>query len=468
MTIEGPAPLAPHKKSRKTFFVRAGNDSSDSKREIEMIRSRSLAFSVLAVLTATTTAQADVLDDLFSQGRPVIDLRARIETTDDAAKTMDANAVTLRARLGYETGSWNGLSAQFDVDQVWTIGGATYNSTRNGKTAFPVVADPAMTALNRLQLTYASDFDTKFVLGRQRLLIGNQRFIGNSGWRQHEQTFDAVSAVNNSVDGLTLTYAWLYRVNRVYGPEEPTSSNTIAAATGQAPYFKSDSHVIDGVYTGVPGLRLEAYAFLLDLSAPGYATLPAQQAAAARLSTATTGGRGDYSLAFAGITAKFSGEYARQTGYANNPLSFGLDYWLGEAGLTWKGATALAGYESLGGDGVIGFATPLATLHAFNGWADIFPTTPVNGLKDLYLKAAYTLPADAIAAKTLNLTATWHDFKTDRLDRGIGSEWDLQAELVMDSRLSFLAKYAAYAGSGLAVGGFADKSVFWLQAAYKY
>ena len=95
-----------------------------------MIRSRSLAFSVLAVLTATTTAQADVLDDLFSQGRPVIDLRARIETTDDAAKTMDANAVTLRARLGYETGSWNGLSAQFDVDQVWTIGGHQLSETR--------------------------------------------------------------------------------------------------------------------------------------------------------------------------------------------------------------------------------------------------------------------------------------------------------------------------------------------------
>jgi hypothetical protein len=395
-------------------------------------------------------------------------LRARYETADDASKTMDGNAVTLRARLGYETGSWNGLSAQFDFDQVWTIGGATYNSTRNGKTTFPVIADPAMTALNRLQLTYASDFDTRFVMGRQRLLIGNQRFIGNSGWRQHEQTFDAISAVNSSIKDLTLTYAWLYRVNRVYGPDDPTPSNTPAAATGQATYFKSDSHVLDGIYTGLPGLRLEAYAFLLDLSAPGYATLPAQQAAAARLSTATYGGRGDYSLALHGVTAKFSGEYARQTGYAGNPLSFGLNYWLGEAGLTWQGATGLIGYETLGGNGVIGFATPLATLHAFNGWADTFLTTPVNGLKDFYLRAAYAVPTEAVAGKTLNLTATWHDFKTDRLNQGIGSEWDLQAELVMDARLSFLAKYADYAGSGVAAGGFADKSVFWLQTAFKY
>ena len=55
-----------------------------------------------------------------------------------------------------------------------------------------------------------------------------------------------------------------------------------------------------------------------------------------------------------------------------------------------------------------------------------------------------------------------------RLNQGIGSEWDLQAELVMDARLSFLAKYADYAGSGVAAGGFADKSVFWLQTAFKY
>jgi hypothetical protein len=38
----------------------------------------------------------------------------------------------------------------------------------------------------------------------------------------------------------------------------------------------------------------------------------------------------------------------------------------------------------------------------------------------------------------------------------------------MDANLSFLAKYASYEGSGTAFGGFPDKSVFWLQTAYKY
>ncbi len=424
----------------------------------------------LAVLCFALPAQAQTsILDAITKGRPVIDLRGRFETVQDAGKTLDANASTLRARLGYETGSWNGLSLQADFDQIWTIGGATYNSTRNGKTGYPVVADPAMTALNRLQLTYASDFNTKFILGRQRLLIGNQRFVGNVGWRQHEQTFDALSAVNTSLDGLALSYAYLYRVNRIDGPALPIPANTTAAAAGQATYFKSNSHVMDALYSGVPGLRLEGYAFLLDLSAPGYATLPAQQLATARLSTATIGGRTEYGFSLDdGIAAKVSAEFAHQSNYAANPLSIGLNYWLGEGSLTWNGLSGLVGYEVLEGNGTIGFATPLATLHAFNGWADMFLTTPANGLKDFYLKAGYSLPADFVAAKNLNLSAIWHDYRTDALTQGIGSEWDLQAELVMDANLSFLAKYANYASAGVAFGGFPDRSIFWLQTAYKY
>jgi hypothetical protein len=426
--------------------------------------------SVLALLCSTMAAHAELpLAGIIAQGRPVIDLRARYETVTDNSKALDANANTIRARLGYDTGYWNNLQLGFEFDQIWTVGGATYNSTRNGKTAYPTIADPSMTVLNRLTLTYASDFDTKFTIGRQRLLIGNQRFVGNAGWRQHEQTYDSLSAVNTSITDLTFTYAYLYRVNRVNGPAIPVPSNTNPAATGQANYFKSDSHVMDAVYIGVDNLRLEAYAFLLDLSAPGFATALAQQTAASRLSTATYGGRADYSLPIgADVATKLTGEFAHQTNYANNPLSISLNYWLGEASATYAGVTGLVGYEVLEGNGTIGFATPLATLHAFNGWADMFLTTPANGLKDLYFKASYALPADFIEMKSLTGIVTWHDFTTDNLNAGIGSEWDASLELAVDANASVLAKYAAYQGSGVALGGFPDKSIFWLQLAYKY
>ncbi|HET7083159.1 MAG TPA: hypothetical protein VFI23_00190 [Rhizomicrobium sp.] len=428
------------------------------------------SISVLAFLYSTAAAQAELpLAGIIAQGRAVIDLRARYETVTDASKGFDANANTLRARLGYDTGYWNNFQLGFDFDQIWTIGGATYNSTRNGKTAYPTVADPSMTALNRLTLTYASDFDTKITIGRQRLLIGNQRFVGNAGWRQHEQTYDSLSAVNTSITDLTFTYAYLYRVNRVYGPAIPVPSNTNPAATGQANYFKSDSHVMDAVYIGVDNLRLEGYTYLLDLRAPSYATLAAQQTAALKLSTATYGARADYNFPIMeNASGKLTGEFAHQTNYANNPLSFSLNYWLGEGSVSYAGATGLVGYEVLEGNGAIGFATPLATLHIFNGWADMFLTTPTNGLKDLYFKASYVIPADFVEMRSLTGIVTYHDYTTDNLSAGIGSEWDASLELAVDANASVLAKYANYQGSGVAFGGFPDKSIFWLQLAYKY
>ena len=436
---------------------------------MRVLSKQGVAAGALSILCSTAAHAELPLAGIIAQGRPVIDLRTRFETVSDSSKTLDGNGETIRARLGYDTGYWNNFQLGFDFDQIWTVGGATYNSTRNGKTPYPTIADPSMTALNRLTLTYASDFDTKITIGRQRLLIGNQRFVGNAGWRQHEQTFDSLSAVNTSIEDLTFTYAYLYRVNRIGGPAIPVPSTTTAAATGQANYFKSDSHVMDAVYIGVDNLRLEGYAFLLDLSAPGFATIAAQQTATSRLSTATYGGRADYNFPIASdISAKLTGEFAHQTGYAKNPLSISLNYWLGEASASYAGLTGLVGYEVLEGNGTIGFATPLATLHAFNGWADMFLTTPTNGLKDFYLKAAYVIPADFIEMRSLTGTVMYHDFTTDNLSAGIGSEWDASLELAIDGNASLLAKYADYRGAGVAFGGFPDKSIFWLQAAYKY
>lgn len=433
-----------------------------------MSRAKNIRIAVNIAFFAAlgSSAQAE-LPTFVAQSTPIVDLRARYEEVDDKSKTRLGQAGTFRARLGFETGRWNNLQLAVDFDQIWRLGGSTFNSTRNGATPYPIIADPAMTALNRLQLTYFSDYDTKITVGRQRILIGNQRFVGNSGWRQHEQTFDSVSAVNTSLKDLTVTYAYLYRVNRIGGPDQPVPSTSVAAAVGQANYLKSNSHIFDAAYTGFGGVRLESYAFLLDLAAPAYAQSTLQNVAASKLSTATYGARADYSGKIGNLSVKLSGEYARQIDYAENPLSFSLDYWLGEASVTYAGLTALAGYENLGGNGIIGFSTPLATLHAFNGWADLFLTTPADGLRDANFNASYVLPFESVALKSIKGTAVYHSFTTDKFDQGIGSEWDIQAELTFVSNTSFLLKYASYQGSNTAFGDFPDKSIFWLQAAYK-
>src|SRR5271157_3479141 len=93
----------------------------------------------LGLLVVGGVAHAEpFVPSFIAEGRPVIDLRARYEDVDDASKAVIGQAGTLRARLGYETGTWNGFQLAADFDQVWVIGGATYNSTRNGKTAYPI------------------------------------------------------------------------------------------------------------------------------------------------------------------------------------------------------------------------------------------------------------------------------------------------------------------------------------------
>jgi hypothetical protein len=417
--------------------------------------------SFFAVIAPSAPASADVLTFL-EEGKPLADIRTRYESVDDKTKIFDANAYTFRARLGYQTPVWNGLSGLAEFDQLWTLGG-TFNSTRNGKVLYPTVADPAMTALNRLALNYTPGYDTAVSVGRQRILLADQRFVGNAGWRQHEQTFDALTLTNASVKALTLTYAYVDRVNRVYGPASPVPAS---GATGA---YHCDCHLLDASYTGVPQLKLEAFGLLLALDqrqGPQAAKL-----AAAKLSAETFGVRAEYLLHLTDdLSAGLLGTYAHQSNYRNNPVKEELGYWRAEGNATYAGLTGTVGYEAMQGNGLVGFSTPLATTHAFDGWADLFLTTPANGLDNLYLKASYAVPAVARCLDIQAVTATLihRDFAADRTRIGIGTEWDSALEFAIDKRASVLLQYANYQGSGVGFGGFPDKAIAWLQIGYRY
>jgi hypothetical protein len=83
-------------------------------------------------------------------------LRLRYETIDQSNKTKTAEATTLRARLGYQTGSYFGFSALAEADFVQHFGPEHFNNTINGLTQYPAIPDPDMASLNRLQLAYAT------------------------------------------------------------------------------------------------------------------------------------------------------------------------------------------------------------------------------------------------------------------------------------------------------------------------
>jgi hypothetical protein len=405
----------------------------------------------MVATTSVSTHANETLRGAIGTGTPIVDLRLRFEDVDQSNKKRTAVATTIRARLGYQTGDFWGFSALTDFDFLQHLGSKHFNDSINGLVGYPTIADPDMATLNRLQLVYrvhlASDGapdsspDFRLTVGRQRIIFGDGRFIGNADWRQHEQTFDALSIVDTSIRGTTLSYSYVTRVNRVFGPDSSVGT------------FDSHSQLFNAVYGGLsPQLNLEAYAYLLDLRQ------------APMLSTATYGLRGEESFALgSGFTGKLNGAYAHQSGYAKNPLQIDLSYDLGEAGLGYRGFTGLVGYEVLQGNGTIGFQTPLANLHPFQGWAETFLTKPPDGLKDLYFKGDYGFAASPFFAKVTTSLA-YHDFSAEHLSANFGKEWDVQLEGQVDNHLVIDAACADYSGGG----PYPNKKVFWLYATYRY
>jgi hypothetical protein len=380
-----------------------------------------------AALACVFPAAADGLDSLVTGGKVGLELRYRMEAVEQDGLPRDALANTARLRLDLESGPIGDFAAFVEFDHLEALGTERFNSTRNGRTDYPVVADPEGTDLNQLYLRYDGLADTVVKLGRQRLVLDNQRFIGNVGWRQNEQTFDAFSVQSKALTATTLTYAYIDNVRRVFGPE-----NGLPPAE-----LDSRSHVLHAAWAASPFGALSVYHYRLD-----FRNAPA-------LSSAASGLRVDGSAAAGRGRVTWKAEYARQSDVGDNPAAVSADYWLLEAGYQAKVLGAAVGYEVLGGEAAAGpnraFQTPLATLHAFQGWADKFLTTPPAGIEDRYV---------ALRAQIGRLKAEllWHDFSAEATAADYGRELDLSLAWPLGPRYQLLAKYADYAADELFTG----------------
>lgn len=362
---------------------------------------RTAVFGALAAACLPGASRADGLDPLLNaieDSVPIVNLRLRSETVGQDGFSDDAEAVTLRSRLGFQTGkAWDtALLAEADLmgplDQ-------RYNSSINHETRYPSVPDPEDTALDRLQLVNTSLPDTALIVGRQRINLDDQRFVGSVDFRQNEQTFDSARIVNKSIPDVTVDLTYLDRVNRVFGTRSPAGRYT-------------GSSYLANVAYDTPLGRLTGFGYFLafEQDHPD--------------STQTVGVRFAGSRGFHGWAINYMASYADQKPYAANALHFDDRYYAGEVTVTAAGLTAGGGIEVLGGNGTKGFTTPLATLHKFNGWADEFLTTPTNGLEDRYATLSYGWKKVAFL-DALSATAVYHDFKSDRIDIHYGTEGDL-------------------------------------------
>jgi hypothetical protein len=394
------------------------------------------AAAIGAALASSSVARAEgsPLIGAVRESKPIIDLRLRSENVDQDGMAKDADALTLRARLGFETGKAWDTSFLAEGDLLWPWQ-SRYNSTVNGKTAYPVVADAETYEVNRLQVTNTSLADTTITLGRQRINLDDQRFVGNVGWRQNEQTYDGVRFVNKTVKNLTIDVTYLDQVNRVFGKDSPVGR------------YHGDNYLANVAYQ-LPLGKLTGFAYLTDFDE------------APRDSARTLGARFTGEKPVQKVKVAWVLSWARQTERANNPLDFAQDFYTAELTGTFRQYSLGVGYEVMEGDGVRGFSTPLATLHKFDGWADKFLTTPPNGLERRYVTLGYTTKGVGFL-DTVTANAVYHQFESSRLGIDYGSEVDLQLQAKYQ-RFNLMLKYADYNADRFAT----DTRKYWVELDY--
>jgi len=427
----------------------------------------------LAVAATCNVAQANPITGALGEIKPLADVRVRYEWVEQApapgttTPSTTANAINARARLGFETGkAWD--TSLLVEGEFLTPLESNFRSDNAvpGFTQYPVVADPEAYELNRFTLTNTSITNTTLTLGRQRINLDDQRFVGNVGWRMNEQTYDSLRAVNKSFDNkLTTDVTYSNRVNRVYGPDSPQG------------VYKGDFELINVAYQFGLG-KLTAFDYLLHFDPllnsdfPGLTAAQATPLNPARVSTQTWGARFAGAKSVGKIKLAYIGSYAKQEDYGSNPTgNFDNSYYLGELTGTFRQWTLGGGIERLGGDGTRGFATPLATLHKFQGWVDKFLTTPDRGIKDTYATGTYAVKGVG-PFETIAFTLMYHDYVSTRQDVSYGHESNAQVAAKWQ-RLTTTVKYGDY-GIGTPIRAIqtnaatvlTDTKKFWLQFDY--
>lgn len=339
----------------------------------------------------------------------------------------DSDAFTLRSRVSYQSGNFNGFGFSAEFDDVRELDDVDYrtalNDTQNLGTA--LIPDPEGTELNQAFISYVNT-NNQVRYGRQRIILDNQRFVGGVGWRQNEQTYDAFSITNKSLHATNIFYAYVTNVNRIFGEDNVLGDHD------------QETHLFNVSYSGFGAGKLTGYAYLIDnLTAPA-------------LASDTFGIRwvGTVNDAFS-----YNLEYATQSEAGDNPVDYSTDYMLAEGLFSFGRIKTTLGYEVLGSDdGAKGFTTPFATLHAFQGWTDRFLDTPDNGIKNAYVTLGTALAG-------VNLTATFHDLKSAENSVDYGTELDISASKKFGA-VVYTAKYADYQSDDFG----SDTTKFWLMA----
>lgn len=383
------------------------------------------------------------------------ELRTRYEYVDQSGNSLDAaDTLTTRFALSVNAGlaGIEGLSVFGQVMAVSNFGLDNYSFTGGGDTDYDAINDPDIARLTQAYLDYKTG-DTLFRLGRQMINIDDERFVGAVGWRQMPQTFMGYTATNSSIEGLNLMASYL---TERYGIVEKFEEGT-------------ETVLLHADYQVMPELKLTGYGYLIGSGPNVYGSDTFGVMASGKA------GPVNY-IAEVATQQDASMEYEN---YGLNKDTVDAMYYRVDASTVYNGFLFGAAYESFGAaDGNDhGFNAPFATLHKWQGFADVFLVYTggknTYGLNDLYGKIGY------VGGEYGQLTAFYHVFGAEDTEAGYsddaGTELDLVYTYDFSKNLNFMAKAAFFSGESDSVingccGADAteDKEVYWVQIGYKF
>lgn len=381
----------------------------------------------------------ETMTEILTEGKVSLNVRARYEYNDDSRPGVnDVDGYSVRTRLGYTSGAYAGFKASIEMEDISFLD----DDDR------PVL-DPTTTELNQLWLSYSNEDFGSAKLGRQIYTLDDHRFIGHVGWRQNIQTFDAITGDITAIPNTSIKLGFLDSVNRI----NATSADL-------------NGYLVNISFKPIDSLTLTAFGYGVDFHA------------SALDSSDTLGFRAVGSLPIEDFVFKYAGSIAFQEDNGGSPtgVSYDNNYYAFDGSVGYKGFTLGGGFEILEGDGVTGFSTPLATVHKFNGWADVFAGRSLglgggagnglfNGLEDYYIKAGYKIPV----GNGIPVSVIYHWFETENAGLDLGTEIDFVAKYKINKYLTAVAKYAYYEDDDVVAGYFdANKTVTTIELNFKY
>lgn len=359
-----------------------------------------LAGLIASVVAAETIAETSHEWDWGS--------RARYANVD-ANNSGQSASLLVRGNLHSHWRDW--FDTFVEVDAV----GSAFKDDHSDGVRFngqPLLQDPPGTEFNQ---AFATLYTDQFLLhlGRQRINLDNQRFVGGNGFWQNEQTFDALFSQFKLASNSRFTYSYIANANRIFG-EDADKNNPgrgplpSGITPPRPPAFYGDheqhTHLTHMEWNEWDYTRVTAYAHRmenLDMPAASNATYGASYSANYKIDR---------------VKYRVQLEAAQQ-----DRFDLGRDqlpYYLVDAGIGINTVELIARYEVLGENGGVAFITPLGSNHKFEGWAGVIGNTPNTGVRTASLGVLWR-------ASPIRLETHYLFFKDDVRGQAIGEEWDL-------------------------------------------